>query len=137
MLLRRCARPAVGRRPRERRDRRHGARESRARAPERTETTPAGRTRAAWSCPRCPAGWREYRLASDWDVRRTPAHRLEAFVGAAVREVRRPTRLVLEQADGADVAISAEIKPVPRAFGHADEIARFDLDGDDRTLARM
>src|SRR6266540_6723739 len=92
----------------------------------RTETAPDGRTRWASSCPRCPAGSRECRSAQ-WDVTWPQAERLKALVRPAVRVVRRPPGLVLEQANGANVAIGAQIEPMPGAARHANQVSRFDL----------
>ena len=42
--------------------------------------------------------------------------------------MRRPARHVLKQANGADAPVGAEIEPVIRAAGHANEIAGLDLE---------
>src|SRR5439155_25601804 len=86
--------------------------------------------RSAWSCLRCPAGSRECRSAQ-WDVTRPQAERLIAFIGPAVRVVRRPPGLVLKQANRANVAIRTQIEPVPGAARHANQVARFHFDRDD------
>ena len=51
--------------------------------------------------------------------------------------MRRPARLVLEQPDRADVAIGAQIEPVPGPARHPNQVAGLDFDRDDRTLAGM
>src|SRR5437764_11999647 len=51
--------------------------------------------------------------------------------------MRRPAGYVLEQPDGADAPIAAQVEPVVRALRHADEIAAFDLDGKDSGIGRM
>src|SRR6266487_7091256 len=43
----------------------------------------------------------------------------------------RPSRLVLEQPDRADVTVPAQVEPVPGAARHTYEVTRFDLDRDD------
>src|SRR6266550_802256 len=136
------ARRTAPRYPRARRDSSRSAGDSHAPVLARTGTAPAGRMRSAWSCPRCPAGWREWwegsaRMSPERDVRRPHAHRLVAPVGAAVGVVRRPARLVLEQTDRPDVAVGAEIEPVMGAVGDAQQITGLHFDRDDRTLARM
>ncbi len=48
--------------------------------------------------------------------------------------MRRPAGLILEQPDGAYAAVSAEIEPVERATRNTNQVARLDLDRDNRTL---
>ena len=43
----------------------------------------------------------------------------------------RPTRNVLEQADGANRSVTAEIEPMQGSFRNADQVPRFHLDRDD------
>ena len=69
---------------------------------------------------------------SGGDVRRAEADGLESRVDAGLRVVRRPARLILEQADRADAPLRAEIEPVVRAPRHADQVAGLDLDREDR-----
>src|SRR5262245_49540504 len=64
-------------------------------------------------------------------------HRLESFVYAALGVVRRPSRLILKEADRANAAIRAQVEPVMRAFWHANEVARLHFDGKHRARARM
>src|SRR5438477_2900556 len=71
------------------------------------------------------------------DIRRSPAHGLEALIGPAVRVVGRPSGFVLEEPDRADVPIGAKIEPVPGPPRHPNQIARLDFDGDDGPLARV
>ena len=49
--------------------------------------------------------------------------------------MRRPPRFVLKQPNRANVAIAAEIEPMPGAARHANQVARFDFDRDDRPAA--
>src|SRR6266508_1878291 len=57
-------------------------------------------------------------------------------VDAARSVVGNPTRRVLEQANRANRAVAAEVEPVPCLPGHANQITRLDLDGDDGRASR-
>src|SRR5262247_2956783 len=76
-------------------------------------------------------------LGCQGNVGRPHAHRLIALVGAAVRVVRCPAGLVLKEANRADIAVGAEIEPVVRAAGNAQQITCFDLNRDDGSLTRV
>src|SRR5204863_4839862 len=71
------------------------------------------------------------------NVRGPETDRLKTLVDAGLRVVRRPSGRILEQADGADAPIAAEVEPVVRTPWHADEIAGFDLDGEDGFTRRV
>src|SRR5688500_5859648 len=70
-------------------------------------------------------------------VRRPEAHRLETLVHAALGVAGRPPGGVLEEPDGPDVALGAEVEPVPRPAGHADQVPGLHLQRDHGTLRRM
>src|SRR5215472_1103805 len=66
------------------------------------------------------------------EIRGSQANRLIVAVNPASGVVGGPAGSILEQANGLDPAIATEIKPVPGAFGHADQVARFHFDLRDR-----
>src|SRR4051812_12689144 len=55
------------------------------------------------------------------------ANRLEALVDAALRVVGGPAGDVLEETDGPDLPLGAEVEPVPGAARHPDQVARLHL----------
>src|SRR5260370_39115477 len=65
------------------------------------------------------------------------ANRLVISVHAAACVVRRPARLVLEQANRANAAVSANIEPMQGSSRNANQVAGLDLDHHDQTLSRM
>src|SRR5688572_24061789 len=71
-----------------------------------------------------------------WDEGRTEAQRLEAGIHTAVGVMRRPAGHILEEANGSNPAIGAEIEPVARAARHANQITGLHLDREDRTGGR-
>src|SRR5271169_4763850 len=58
-------------------------------------------------------------------------------INSGIRVVWRPARSVLEQANRTDCLVSAEVKPVPGATGHADHVPCFHFDGGKRALGGM
>src|SRR5918992_5178465 len=71
------------------------------------------------------------------DVGRPEAERLELRLLAGLRVVRRPARGVLEQADGPDGLVRAEVEPVVGAARHADHVALDHLEAENRPLVRV
>src|SRR5215472_16175214 len=69
------------------------------------------------------------------DVRGSKANRLIVAINTASSVVRGPAGSILEQANGLDPAIATEIKPMPGAFGHADQVAGLHFDHRDRPRA--
>src|SRR5215469_11899626 len=69
------------------------------------------------------------------DVRRSKANRLIIAINPASGVVRGPAGDILEQTNGLDPAIATEVKPVPRALGHADQVAGLHFDHRDRARA--
>src|SRR5690242_2806108 len=51
--------------------------------------------------------------------------------------MRRPSRRVLKQTDGANPFVRAEMEPVMRTARHTDQITGFDFDSSDRPVAWM
>src|SRR5687768_15776329 len=70
-------------------------------------------------------------------VGRSEAYRLEALVHPALGVAGRPPGGVLEQPDGPDVPLGAEVEPVPRPAGDTDQVSGLHLERDHGTLRRM
>src|SRR5262249_7712350 len=71
------------------------------------------------------------------NIRRAETERLKIAVDAARGVMRRPARRVFEQANGADTPVRAEIEPVQEAGRNSDQVAGFDLDGDNRAVLHV
>src|SRR5580704_4580580 len=72
-----------------------------------------------------------------WKIRRPEANRLEAGVHAALRVMRRPARLILKEAHGANAPVAAQIEPVMGALRHANQISTLDFDCEHGTIGRV
>ena len=62
---------------------------------------------------------------------RSQTDRLEMLVDSALGVARCPARRILKQSDATDRAISAQIEPMPRATGYAEEVSGLYLDRGD------
>src|SRR3954471_24094896 len=71
------------------------------------------------------------------NIRGAEAERLKPGVDAALRVLRRPPGLILEQAHGANPPVDAEIEPMARPARHADQIAALDFDREHGPCRRM
>src|SRR5882672_6976382 len=71
------------------------------------------------------------------NIRWAETERLKFAIDAARSVMRSPARGVFEQANGADASIRAEIEPMWEAGWNPDQVAGFDLDGDNLTVQRM
>src|SRR5437762_2630305 len=71
------------------------------------------------------------------DVSRAKADGRVALVDTVFDIVRRPAGLVLKEANAADRFVLAQVEPVLRSPRDVDQIARFDLNGEYRTVFGM
>src|SRR5262249_61504628 len=62
------------------------------------------------------------------EIRRPQANRLIVAINPTSGVIWGPAGSILEQANGLDPAIAAEIKPMPCAFRHADQVASLHFD---------
>ena len=65
-----------------------------------------------------------------------PDRRVHSCFGSAPSVVGRPSSWILKKTDRPDLALSAEIEPVPGARGYADQIAGFNFQCHHRTVLR-
>src|SRR5436309_7880824 len=72
-----------------------------------------------------------------WNVAGSPADRLVSAIDAAVGVVRRPASGILKQANRANAPVAAKIEPVQCAARHANQVAGFHFQRDDRRRRRM
>src|SRR6266849_34891 len=106
------------------------------------------RNRWVLSCLRCREEWRGSGIRGSGtrqllrrrlrrNVSGTPANGFVIPLHAAARVAGRPAGLILEQANGANAAVSAEIEPVQRAARNANQVAGFHFYRHNRALLRV
>src|SRR5262244_2578514 len=72
-----------------------------------------------------------------WKVRTAETQWQKIFVQPAIGVVGRPSRNILEHANGSNPSIIAEVKPVPRSPRHPQQIAGFHFNADNATFFEM
>src|SRR6266704_2479701 len=71
------------------------------------------------------------------NVLHSHANGLVVPIHAAARVMRRPAGFILEQTNRSNAPVPAQIEPVKRASWNPNQVPRFYLDCDDRTLLRV